>query len=128
MPLDRARNCGSGRLFRAEDIPSLRVRVGVWLMPDNRSVGALEQFLETLVATDDKLLPLAVESTATAKMRGADFPDSARSKAVLHAWLAWQTRPGVPYGTAIAARFFMDDSNTALAFVGWFKRLFGVQT
>ena len=101
-----------------------QARVGVWLMPDNRRSGALEGFLQDLVNSNDSVLPIAVESTDRAKGRGAPFPDSQRRKAVLHAWLAWQERPGLPYGSAIRARYFRHDSPGALAFVEWFKSVF----
>ena len=78
------------------DAGLVQARVGVWLMPDNRRSGALEEFLRDLVESKDPLLPLADTSTRHAKERGARFPDSDRHKAVLHAWLAWQERPGVP--------------------------------
>ena len=103
---------------------SIKARVGVWLMPDNRRPGALEEFLRDLVRIEDPLLPIADESTHHAKERGARFPDSAQRKAVLHAWLAWQERPGLPYGSAIRAHYFGHDSAAALAFVEWFKRVF----
>ena len=102
----------------------VQARVGVWLMPDNRRSGALEEFLRGLVDADDSLLPIAQRSTHQAKEEGARFPVSAQSKAVLHTWLAWQARPGLPYGSAIRARYFGHDSAAALAFVGWFKRVF----
>ena len=54
------------------DAARFRARVGVWLMPDNRQSGALEQFLP--------LLPVAETSTANAKIEGADFPDSKESR------------------------------------------------
>ena len=38
--------------------------------------------------------------------------------------LAWQESPGLPYGTAIRARYFSHDSANALAFVEWFRRVF----
>ena len=90
-------------------------------MPDNRRSGALEEFLQDLVHSNDPLLPIAERSTHDAKKQGARFPDAAQLKAVLH---AWQDRPGVPYGTAIRARYFAHDSAAALAFVEWFKRVF----
>ena len=93
-------------------------------MPDNRRSGALEEFLQGLVRSKDLLLPIAEQSTHHAKAQGARFPDSAQIKAVLHAWLAWQARPGLPYGSAIRARYFGHDSAVALAFVGWFKKVF----
>ena len=55
---------------------------------------------------------------------GASYPDGDVRKAVLHAWLAWQQEPGLPYGTAIRARYFMHDSPVAARFVAWFRRLF----
>ena len=112
---------GGGFVAEAEHY---KARFGVWLMPDNQRSGALEEFLQDLVETKDELLSIARESTRRAKQRGAKFHDTARSKAVLHAWLAWQERPGLPYGSAIAARYFNHDSSAALAFVDWFKRVF----
>ena len=107
-----------------DDVVEFRARVGVWLMPDNRREGALEQFLEDLVDDEDALFPIAETSTAEARRHGAEFPEADHRKAVLHAWLAWQQAPGLPYGTAIKAGFFRDDSPTALAFVDWYRRLF----
>ena len=103
---------------------TVQARVGVWLMPDNQRSGALEEFLRDLVRSNDPLLPIAERSTHEAKEQGARFPDTAQLKAVLHAWLAWQQRPGLPYGVAIRAQFFAHDSAAALAFVEWFKRVF----
>ena len=107
-----------------------RARVGVWLMPDNRQEGdrgegTLEGFLETLVREADPLLPHAREATARAKTEhGARYSDRDARKAVLHAWLAWQKEPGLPYGTAIKARYFRHDSPAARSFVDWFRRVF----
>ena len=106
------------------EVGSVQARVGVWLMPDNQRSGALEEFLQDLVRSKDLLLPIAEQSTHHAKAQGARFPDNAQIKAVLHAWLAWQARPGLPYGSAIRARYFGHDSAAALAFVEWFKRVF----
>ena len=47
-------------------------------------------------------------------------------KAVLHTWLAWQQVPGLPYGTAMRARYFRDDSPAAQAFVSWFRTVFSI--
>ena len=102
-------------------------RVGVWLMPDNERDGALEHFLETLVAESDPLIEHARSATSQAKDLGARFADNdnAHTKAVLHAWLAWQENPGLPYGSAIRARYFRHDSPVAERFVAWFRQVFG---
>ena len=120
-------------LMLPDDIPkegfvgetdTFKARVGVWLMPDNRQSGALEEFLQDLVDSSDPLLPIAQTSTDQAKNRGARFSNSDHLKAVLHAWLAWQECPGLPYGTAMKSLYFSHDSANALAFVEWFKRVF----
>ena len=58
---------------------------------------------------------------------GALFSEPDKMKAILHAWLAWQEEPGCPYGTAIRAKYFGDDSPAATKFVAWFRRLFEIR-
>ena len=107
-----------------------RARVGVWLMPDNRQEGeqgegTLERFLETLIHDGDPQLLHAREATRRAKSEHrARYADRDVKKAELHAWLAWQEEPGLPYGTAIRARYFRHDSPAARSFVDWFRRVF----
>ena len=105
---------------------AFRARVGVWLMPDNQREGTLENFLRDLVEEKDTLLPYAEESTKHAKILCAGFADNDADKAVLHTWLAWQEEPGRPYGTAIRARYFRDDSPAAQSFVAWFRTVFHI--
>lgn len=110
-----------------QDLPSLRVRVGVWLMPDNKQdFGKLENLLRALVPKDDPLLSHAEKSTDVAADLGAAFTANDRIKAVLHAWLAWQREPGRPYGTAVKARFFEADVAVAQEFVKWFKAVYRI--
>ena len=114
---------GEGFVGEAE---KYRARVGVWIMPDNRREGNLEHFLRDLVEESDPLFPYAKESTIHARKLGARFSDDDADKAVLHTWLAWQEEPGLPYGTAMRARFFRDDSLAAQAFVTWFRKVFNI--
>jgi len=108
------------------DIPRWRARAGVWLMPDNQRDGTLEDFLQELIAEGDVLIEHATEATAEATTLGAGFPEVHRTKAQLHTWLAWQEKPGQPYGIAIKARYFGHDSPAAIAFVDWIRRLFDI--
>lgn len=101
-------------------------RVGVWIMPDNRRGGELEDFLQDLADDEHRLFRHAQGTTEEAKSRGATFPDHKTSKAVLHTWLAWQRNPGRPYGQAIESKYLRDDSEAAIAFVGWFRQLFAL--
>ncbi len=98
-------------------------RVGIWVMPDNRRNGALEDFLLDLVDPEDPLMMHADSATKSAKRHGARYNDRDADKAMLHTWLAWQKKPGLPYGSAIGAGFLKKDSVTALGFVDWFSRL-----
>lgn len=102
-------------------------RVGVWIMPDNRRSGALEDFLRDLIRQGDRLITHAEDSTGKAKILGAPYRNSASKKAVLHAWLAWQETPGLPYGSAIGAHYLRVDSVAAHQFAAWFDRLFQVE-
>lgn len=102
-------------------------RVGVWLMPDNRRTGALEDFLQDLINEPGPLFTHAKDSAREAKEHGARYSNKDYMKAVLHTWLAWQKKPGRPYGTAITARYFGADSATAERFISWFRSVFGVE-
>lgn len=105
-------------------VQSGRTRVGVWLMPNNRHRGALEQFLATLVPQGDRLFDHAKDATREALKLGAAFAQHDVAKADLHAYLAWQEEPGRPYGTAIENEYLGDRSEVADAFVKWYRRLF----
>ena len=105
------------------DIAELKSRVGVWIMPDNTNPGVLEDFLKTLVASDDKLILHAESATSQALSLGATFTDEAAPKAIIHVWLAWQQNPGCPFGTAIRSRYFDSNAPTARMFVDWVHKL-----
>lgn len=109
------------------EVPRFQTRVGVWLMPNNLDVGMLEDFLQGLIADGDKLLPIAREATTNAMATELRFPKIHEPKALIHTWLAWQEKPGLPFGTAITATYFRHDTTTALAFVAWFRNLFQIE-
>ncbi len=99
-------------------------RVGIWLMPNNRSSGILEDFLATLVPPADPCWKHAEDSTTKARELKAPLAEKDHMKGAIHTWLAWQEVPGRAFGTAITQRVFDHDSDDALRFVAWFKRLF----
>lgn len=110
------------------EAPQFRTTVGVWLMPNNTDSGMLEHFLHDLIVEGDKLLPLAQSATTGAMSTDRRFPEIHEPKAVVHTWLAWQEKPGLPYGTAIKAEYFLHNTETAIAFVDWFRKLFGMES
>ena len=101
---------------------SLLPPIGVWIMPNNRDKGKLEDFLRSLVPKQDELFVHAtgiVESLSEKR-----FGDEDEIKAVIHTWLVWQSSPGRPYGTAITAGFLDAHSPQAYVMVSWLNRLF----
>ncbi len=110
------------------EIPEITSHVGFWLMPDNRMHGGkLENLLDTLVTPGDPLRSIAEIAANQSRLYGAEFAPQDQIKATLHTWLAWQKEPGRPYGTAIKARYFGNNSPVAIDFVSWFKLLFAIK-
>ncbi len=100
-------------------------RFGVWLMPDNTLPGKLEDFLKHLVPVGDPVWEHAGTATTDAIGRRATLRQVDHIKGQLHAWLAWQEQPGVPFGTALTNRTLRHDAEIAGRFVAWFWRVFG---
>jgi hypothetical protein len=104
-----------------------RKRLGIWIMPDNTADGCLETFLRYLVPAERKVLwDHAITSTGDAKTKGSEFKDVHEDKAYLHTYLAWQDPPGQNPGIALAKKVLDPKSESAQAFVNWFKELYGL--
>ncbi|HMV69066.1 MAG TPA: hypothetical protein PKA64_19625 [Myxococcota bacterium] len=100
-------------------------RVGVWIMPDNRSRGMLETFLLMLRAgRQDGLWSFAQEVVATVRDRGASFRPTHRDKALIHAWLAWADPPGRQLHQAVMESMLDATDVSAAPFVAWFRTLY----
>ena len=97
-------------------------RAGVWIMPDNNAAGILEHFLRSLVPQQDILFAHATDIVESLPVQG--FGNNDKPKAVMHTWLAWQSTPGRPYGTAITAGFLDPNAPDADVLVSWLNRLF----
>lgn len=106
---------------------TLLPRAGVWLMPDNRTNGILEDFLSFLVPFPSPLFEHVTKSVAAIPEPDRLFRPKAEPKAIIHTWLAWQKEPGMPLGKAISAKF-LDASVTQVdVLVEWLTRLFFAQ-
>jgi hypothetical protein len=99
-------------------------RIGIWLMPDNKIVGMLEDFLHRLVREGDSLIARAHTAVDGIPTNERLFRDTYRSKAILHTWLAWQEEPGTPLGLSVTRRYLDGDHDLARSFIGWLDRLF----
>ena len=103
---------------------TLLPRLGVWIMPNNRTSGILEDFLRFLVPQPNILFDHAKASVAAIPEGERRFKQLAEPKAIIHTWLAWQEDPGLPFGTAITARFLDPSVPEVDVLVAWLKRLF----
>jgi len=97
---------------------------GLWLMPDNRNNGMLEDFVIALADKDDVLMNEADAVLASLEARSLDKYSPHRSKAKIHTYLAWQKEPGKPMGQAITAKVLNPESESAKVFVKWLINLF----
>ena len=100
-------------------------KLGVWVMPNNKLVGKIENFIRLLVAEEKENLWQIVEK-AVSEIPAEEklFADKDIIKAQVHTFLAWQDEPGRPMGESITRRYFRIDAPEALNFVQWIRRLF----
>jgi hypothetical protein len=116
----------NGTICTGKDLP----KIGVWLMPDNTLPGMLEDFVKLLVPDEQKsLLEKAVNAVELIPKEERLFiteNSDKTSKAQIHTYLAWQSRPGVPYGVAIREKFLKADSQHAANLMNWIKELFNL--
>jgi hypothetical protein len=108
---------GSVPTYEHEMVP-----VGTWIIPDNHSEGAIEEFAMDLVPEDDDLWDYSEEVIAGLPERRFDARDE--GKAHIHTWLAWQETPREPIGRAITQDVLDPESVLALRFEDWVRRLF----
>ena len=102
-------------------------RFGIWIMPDNRFTGMLEDFLVQLIPDDSRVLyELAQSCAGESRRQGAPFRDVHERKAELLTWLAWQDPPGLRLHEAVKGPVLDPTRPESRPFVNWFRRLFAV--
>ena len=102
-------------------------RLGVWIMPNNASNGALENFLIELIPGPAKpLFKYARESVAGAREFDAPFRDAHSEKAQLYTWLAMQDPPSQNPRNALYSKALDPGLPAAQKFSKWFRRLYNL--
>ena len=94
--------------------------VGMWMMPNNKDRGAIENFLSYMIPKND-LWTHAQKYVGEVPRRL--FKKQYTMRAKVHAWLAVQKEPGKPPGTAIKAKFLNACAPEAKLFQNWLKKL-----
>lgn len=101
--------------------------VGIWLMPDNKASGILEDFISFLVPSGDLLWPLAEDVLVKVIEKDLRFSLAHKSKALVHTWLAWQRKPGTPIGRAITNHYLDANAFHAQQLMTWIRQLFNLE-
>ncbi len=106
---------------------SLGPRFGVWIMPDNRFEGMLEDLLVRLIPDHSSdLYEVARNCVIEAQSNDAPFRDVHGRKAELYTWLAWQDPPGLRLHEAVNRAVLDPTRPQSRPFVNWFRGLFHV--
>ena len=99
-------------------------RLGIWLMPDNMSVGELEDFVVQMIPEGDQVWPLSRRYIEEIPEEERKFSDGKILRAQLYAWLAAREDPR-RMGLAIRARDLKVDGALSQRFIAWLNNLFG---
>ena len=99
-------------------------RIGIWLMPDNKSHGELEDFVLTMMTDGDKVWPLSRKYIESVPVSDRKFTLEKTNKAKLYAWLATRKEPG-RMGAAVGAHDLEVDGDLCQNFLTWLAKLFG---
>jgi hypothetical protein len=111
----------TGTIILQEGMP----KIGIWLMPNNKISGMLEDFIEMLVPQNDKLLEIAKASLKQIEELEINrYKEIHYKKALIHTWLAWQENPGTPMGLAITKKYLTTENEVCTSFVSWLEKLF----
>ena len=98
-------------------------KIGIWIMPDNQSEGALEDFVGSLIGEKDNLWPKAQADVNGIPADDRRFKATYLSKAQVHTWLAWQEEPGTKMGETFKKKYLDPEHPQAQVFVEWVKQL-----
>lgn len=107
--------------------PSDRIlprRTGIWMMPNNRSPGALEELVVRMIPVVSPLFAHVRASIDSIPPNERLFSDEKRTKAEIRTWLAWQKDPGLAYGSAIRENYLDTETPGIADFVAWLNKLY----
>ena len=100
-----------------------RLRIGIWLMPDNRSTGELEDFVGSMIPSGDPVWPRAEAFIDSIPKDDRKFAPGKIQRAKVHAWLAARESPR-PMGLSIRAGDLDTNVSNSTTFVNWLRELF----
>ena len=97
--------------------------VGIWLMPDNKSHGEVENFALRMIRQNDPVWPLSKRYIEDVPDADRKFAPDKIDKAKVHAWLATKKEPG-RLAAAVGAGELDVTGMLCKDFLNWIKELF----
>ena len=119
-----------GVIFESKSEYDTVVKVGIWVMPNNETVGAIEDFLLELIPHNDALIEQVKTCLEHVEPHTKTNHDAWLSKAQMRTWLAWQKEPGKIFGVATREYLFNKAAlkgTFAKKFLDWIVQLFDFQ-
>ena len=98
-------------------------RAGIWLMPDNKSAGEIENFIREMIPQRDPVWPLSQNYINAIPVKHQQFRQRKLLRAQLYAWLATRKLPGRT-GAAIKAGDLNSQAANSKQFVAWLQAVF----
>jgi hypothetical protein len=98
--------------------------LGLWIMPDNRQDGCLENFLQTCVGHDEQPLFRRAQEAVRALPLPRRFKDTQVAKAEIATWLAWQRAPGRGHYHALQAGLLDASGQPFAGLVEWLRYIY----
>ncbi len=98
--------------------------IGLWLMPDHKNNGMLEDLIKQTVSGDEQHQLLKTARTCLKKLPVTLFSDYHQTKAIVYTWLAWQKRPGQTLDVAINGHLINLQSTEMQGFINWLDQVF----
>lgn len=112
-----------GSIFRHPDLP----HVGLWLMPDHKSNGMLEDLIrQAFRKSDPQEALLQYAQTCVDRLPLRLFSQFHQTKAVVFAFLAWQKRPGQTLDITINGDLIDLSSPGIKGFINWLNNVFAM--
>ncbi len=98
-------------------------RVGVWMMPDNKTPGEIEDFIAKLIPHSDPIWPKSQRYIDSISEEHRRFSSAKITKAKTYAWVSTRKRPGL-IDSAINSQDLDLTGETYKNFVAWLRELF----
>lgn len=100
-------------------------KIGVWIMPNNQSLGMIEDFALSMVSADEPLMSEVDRTMENLEKKNLQkYSEEHRSKAKIHTYISWSKEPGKPLGQAITAHVLNPEAEKARVFIDWLERVF----